>query len=215
MLLEPVAARSPARLARPAPGEGASPARRCSPWPSASPAPRPCSRSSRACCCARCRSASRTGCSSPGRSSPRRAPRTGRSGRPTIDAIGRESRVLESVAGVSYYEHPSPFAVVENGVREHDQRRGRHRRLLPRARRRSRSWAARSNRADDVVGRRERARDHPRPVAAPLRRLARRDRTPAERERAAVHDRGRDAAGRRVPARRRGVDDGGRAARRR
>jgi predicted permease len=32
-----------------------------------------------------------------------------------IDVIGRESRVLESVAGVSYYDHPSPFAVVENG----------------------------------------------------------------------------------------------------
>ena len=31
-----------------------------------------------------------------------------------IDVIGRESRVLESVAGVSYYD-PSPFVAVENG----------------------------------------------------------------------------------------------------
>jgi hypothetical protein len=29
--------------------------------------------------------------------------------------IGGESRVLESVAGVSYYDRPSSFAVVENG----------------------------------------------------------------------------------------------------
>jgi predicted permease len=34
---------------------------------------------------------------------------------PEIDVISRESRVLESVAGVSYYDHPSPFSVVENG----------------------------------------------------------------------------------------------------
>jgi putative ABC transport system permease protein len=34
---------------------------------------------------------------------------------PEIEAISRESRVLESVAGVSYYAHPSPFAAVENG----------------------------------------------------------------------------------------------------
>ena len=34
---------------------------------------------------------------------------------PEIDVISRESRVLESVAGVSYYDHPSPFAAVENG----------------------------------------------------------------------------------------------------
>jgi putative ABC transport system permease protein len=34
---------------------------------------------------------------------------------PDIDVIRRESRVLESVAGVSYYDHPSPFAVVEKG----------------------------------------------------------------------------------------------------
>jgi putative ABC transport system permease protein len=33
-----------------------------------------------------------------------------------IDVIGKESRTLESVAGVSYYEHPSPFATVEDGV---------------------------------------------------------------------------------------------------
>ena len=32
-----------------------------------------------------------------------------------IDVISKESRVLESVAGVSYYDHPSPFAAVENG----------------------------------------------------------------------------------------------------
>jgi putative ABC transport system permease protein len=34
---------------------------------------------------------------------------------PEIDVISRESRILESVAGVSYYDHPSPFSVVENG----------------------------------------------------------------------------------------------------
>ncbi len=34
---------------------------------------------------------------------------------PEIDVISRQSRVLESVAGVSYYDHPSPFSVVENG----------------------------------------------------------------------------------------------------
>lgn len=33
---------------------------------------------------------------------------------PDIEVISKESRVLESVAGVSYYD-PSPFAVVENG----------------------------------------------------------------------------------------------------
>jgi predicted permease len=32
-----------------------------------------------------------------------------------VEFIGRESRVLESVAGVSYYEHPSPIATVEDG----------------------------------------------------------------------------------------------------
>ena len=32
-----------------------------------------------------------------------------------VEAIGRESRVLESVAGVSYYENPSPIATVEDG----------------------------------------------------------------------------------------------------
>jgi predicted permease len=35
---------------------------------------------------------------------------------PEIDVISKESRVLESVAGVSYYDHPSPFAAVENGA---------------------------------------------------------------------------------------------------
>ena len=34
---------------------------------------------------------------------------------PEIDVISRESRVLESVAGISYYD-PSPFATVENGL---------------------------------------------------------------------------------------------------
>jgi predicted permease len=34
---------------------------------------------------------------------------------PQIDVISRESRVLESVAGISYYD-PSPFATVENGL---------------------------------------------------------------------------------------------------
>ena len=34
---------------------------------------------------------------------------------PEIDVISKESRILESVAGVSYYDHPSPFAAVENG----------------------------------------------------------------------------------------------------
>jgi putative ABC transport system permease protein len=33
-----------------------------------------------------------------------------------IDVIGEGSRVFESVAGVSYYDHPSPFLVSENGV---------------------------------------------------------------------------------------------------
>jgi putative ABC transport system permease protein len=31
-----------------------------------------------------------------------------------LDVIARESRILESVAGISYYDHPSPFAAVEN-----------------------------------------------------------------------------------------------------
>ena len=35
---------------------------------------------------------------------------------PDIDVIRRESRVLESVAGISYYDHPSPFAAVEDGL---------------------------------------------------------------------------------------------------
>jgi predicted permease len=34
---------------------------------------------------------------------------------PEIDVISRESRTLESVAGISYYD-PSPFATVENGL---------------------------------------------------------------------------------------------------
>lgn len=32
-----------------------------------------------------------------------------------VDVIDKESRVFESVAGISYYDHPSPFAAVENG----------------------------------------------------------------------------------------------------
>jgi putative ABC transport system permease protein len=35
---------------------------------------------------------------------------------PDVDVIRRESRVLESVAGISYYDHPSPFAAVESGI---------------------------------------------------------------------------------------------------
>jgi putative ABC transport system permease protein len=38
---------------------------------------------------------------------------------PEIAVIGRESRVLESVAGISYYDHPSPFAVVEKEATSH------------------------------------------------------------------------------------------------
>jgi putative ABC transport system permease protein len=38
---------------------------------------------------------------------------------PEIDVLRAESRVLETVAGVSYYDHPSPFAVVENGGASH------------------------------------------------------------------------------------------------
>ena len=32
-----------------------------------------------------------------------------------VEVIRDESRVLESVAGVSYYEHPRPFATIEDG----------------------------------------------------------------------------------------------------
>jgi putative ABC transport system permease protein len=32
-----------------------------------------------------------------------------------VDVTGKESRALESVAGISYYDRPSPFAAIENG----------------------------------------------------------------------------------------------------
>jgi putative ABC transport system permease protein len=48
------------------------------------------------------------------------SPSTGAShwpfGTPDLAVIAKGSRILESVAGVSYYEHPSPFTAVENGL---------------------------------------------------------------------------------------------------
>ena len=126
-----------------------------------------------------------------------------------IDLLRRESHILESVAGISYYD-PSPVLVVENGAASTYRRRG-HRRFLQRDRGRAASGPGPEPRGRRR-GRRERARHHPPTVAKPLRRLARRDRPRVIVGERPFVDRGRDAAQRRVPARRAGLDDAGASA---
>src|SRR5262245_28422105 len=114
-----------------------------------------------------------------------------------LDLLRRESRLLEGVAGVGYND-PGPMPAVEGGTATFYPGSPCHRGVLSCARCQTHPWPR-----ADVPGRRrrrgKRAGHRARPVAAAIRRIARRAWPARGPERATPQDRGCDAAGRRLP----------------
>ena len=125
-----------------------------------------------------------------------------------IDALNRSSHTLDGAAGVGMAGRRADRGR-RAGQASLSSGRSGHRNVLRRA------WRRTCTRADARASRRRRrraahARDQSRHVAAAIRRRRQRDRPWSDHRPAAVRHRRRHAAGARLPARHRGVGDGGR-----